>query len=458
MKKKGSSLKQGIGLLCAASILLVGCNGKETGAEQPNIEPIEQTGGESVNTFVEETETPELEGTGVPDSADTGNVDEAAAENAQVLYAAQVRHYYGGILSQITAAWQLPDGELDTSSLENGFGQMSDNRFAVADIDGDGREELIVCYANASTAGMMEIIYDYDPVPGELKREFTEWPMLTYYDNGMIKAEASHNHTHGEFWPFALYQYEKERDSYKQIAYVHTWDKEISDKYEGQPFPEELDVDGDGTLFSISEGAEPSYEYESYKYNQADYEKWYNEIMDGAQEIMIPYQPLEYESYADFAPDYLKLKAEEAGRERTDTADDLGLLILSEDRFLNVAQILLSEKYGVELEQPESNFEEYTVGLIDGREVFSFTALDAGDLSYSGEKVGDVTIFGIYPGISVDDAWKKLSAYGFYASPYGEVENCLITGEGFGNISIWFSGEDNKVTQITVMPFCAFAG
>jgi len=458
VKKKGSSLKQGIGLLCAASILLVGCNGKETGSEQPGIEPIEQTGGESGNTFVEETETPELEGTGVPDSADTGNADEAAAENAQILYAARVRHYYGGILSQITAAWQLPDGELDTSSLENGFGQMSDNRFAVADIDGDGREELIVCYANASTAGMMEIIYDYDPVLGELKREFTEWPMLTYYDNGMIKAEASHNHTHGEFWPFAFYQYETESDSYKQIAYVHTWDKEISDKYEGQPFPEELDVDGDGTLFSISEGAEPSYEYESYKYNQADYEKWYNEIMDGAQEIMIPYQPLEYESYADFAPDYLKLKAEEAGRERTDTADDLGLLILSEDRFLNVAQILLSEKYGVELEQPESNFEEYTVGLIDGREVFSFTALDAGDLSYSGEKVGDVTIFGIYPGISVDDAWKKLSAYGFYASPYGEVENCLITGEGFGNISIWFSGEDNKVTQITVMPFCAFAG
>ena len=458
MKKKGSSLKQGIVLLCAVSILLVGCGEKETGSEQPGIEPIEQTGGESGNTFVEGTETPELEGTGVPDSADTGNADEAATENAQILYAAQVRHYYGGILSQITAAWQLPDGELDTSSLENGFGQMSDNRFAVADIDGDGREELIVCYANASMAGMMEIIYDYDPVLGELKREFTEWPMLTYYDNGVIKAEASHNHTHGEFWPFALYQYETESDSYKQIAYVHTWDKEISDEYEGQPFPGELDVDGDGTLFSISEGAEPSYEYESYKYNQADYEKWYNEIMDGAQEIIIPYQPLEYESYADFAPDYLKLKAEAAGRERTDTADDLGLLILSEDRFLNVAQTLLSEKYGVELEQPEPNFEEHTVGLVDGREVFSFTALDAGDLSYSGEKVGDVTIFGIYPGISVDDAWKKLSAYGFYASPYGEVENCLITGEGFGNISIWFSAEDNKVTQITVMPFCAFAG
>ena len=47
---------------------------------------------------------------------------------------------------------------------------------------------------------------------------------------------------------------------------------------------------------------------------------------------------------------------------------------------------------------------------------------------------------------------------GFYASPYGEVENCLITGEGFGNISICFSAEDHVVTEITVGPYCAFAG
>lgn len=45
-KEKGSSLKQGIVLLCAASILLVGCGEKETGSEQPGIAPMEQTGGE----------------------------------------------------------------------------------------------------------------------------------------------------------------------------------------------------------------------------------------------------------------------------------------------------------------------------------------------------------------------------------------------------------------------------
>ena len=460
-KEKESFKKQGIVILCAASMLLAGCGGKDSGTEQLDIEPIEQTDGESGNISADGAEISEWEAEDVPDSADAEDAadsDEENAEKAQALYAAQIRHYYGGVLSQIIAARQLPDGELDTSSLDAGFGEMRDNHFAVTDIDGDGREELIVSYVNATMAGMEEIIYDYDPVPGELKREFTQWPALTYYDNGIIKAEASHNHTHGEFWPFALYQYETESDSYQQIAYVHTWDKEISDVYEDQPFPDELDTDGDGTLFNISEGAEATYEYEDYKYNQADFEEWYNGMMEGAKEISIEYRPLEYESFADFTPAYLKLLADEAGRERTDTASDLGLLLLNEAHFLDAAKTLLSEKYDVMMGQPEPDFEEYTVGMVSGKEVFTFMALDAGNLSYSGEKVEDVTIFGIYPGISVDGAWEKLKAYGFYASPYGEVENCLITGEGFGTVSIWFSAEDGFVTEITVRPYCAFAG
>lgn len=460
-KEKESFKKQGIVILCAASMLLAGCGGKDSGTEQLDIEPIEQTDGESGNISADGAEISEWEAEDVPDSADAEDAadsDEENAEKAQALYAAQIRHYYGGVLSQIIAARQLPDGELDISSLDAGFGEMRDNHFAVTDIDGDGREELFVSYVNATMAGMEEIIYDYDPVLGELKRELTQWPALTYYDNGIIKAEASHNHTHGEFWPFALYQYEAESDSYQQIAYVHTWDKEISDVYEDQPFPDELDTDGDGTLFNISEGAEATYEYEDYKYNQADFEEWYNGMMEGAKEISIEYQPLEYESFADFTPAYLKLIADEAGRERTDTASDLGLLILNEAHFLDAAKTLLSEKYDVMMGQPEPDFEEYTVGMVSGKEVFTFMALDAGNLSYSGEKVEDVTIFGIYPGISVDGAWEKLKAYGFYASPYGEVENCLITGEGFGNVSIWFSAEDGFVTEITVRPYCAFAG
>lgn len=462
MKKETGKIKMAaVTLLCAGGMLFTGCGTGDGISASDETAEAEQMAEENMESSVE-VETPVLEGEGVLDSADVNNTadaDEENAEQSQALYEAQIRHYYGGVLSQIIAAWQLPDGELDTSSLEGGFGEMADNHFAVTDIDGDGREELIVSYANATMAGMMEIIYDYDPVSGELKRELTQWPALTYYDNGIIKAEASHNHTRGEFWPFVLYQYESESDSYKQIAYVSSWDKEITSEWdEGQPFPDELDKDGDGTVFNICEGSEASYEYEDYQYNQADFETWYDGIMDGANEVSIDYQPMKHEFFADFTPAYLKLLADEAGKERTDTASDLGLLILNEDHFLDAAKTLLSEKYDVALEQPEPNFEEYTVGKVSGREVFSFTALDAGDLSYSGEKLDDVTIFGIYPGISVDGAWEKLKAYGFYASPYGEVENCLITGEGFGNVSIWFSAEEGSVTEITVRPYCAFAG
>ncbi len=461
MKGKTGNSKRGIAILfCAGIMLVTGCDGKQ--AEEGRIQP-EQTGRPTEENVSAPAEAPVPEGEGVPDSADVEDAAEADGENtgeALSLNEARIRHYYSGILSQIIAAWQFPDGEMDTSALEIGYGEMRDNHFAVTDIDGDGREELIVSYLNASMAGMKEIIYDYDPVLGELKRELTEFPALTYYDNGIIKAEASHNHTCGiDFWPFGLYRYEPESDTYVRIGYVSAWDKEYSDEwYEGQPFPDELDVDGDGTVYGIQTEIMGYTDYEDYKYDRTDFEEWYEGLMEGAKEVSIDYQPMGYESFADFTPAYLKLLAEHAGKERTDIASDLGLLILQEDHFLDAAKTLLTEKYGVELDQPDPEFEEWTVGCKDGREVFSFEALNAGHIGYKGEQIEDVTVFGIYPGISVDGAWEKLKAYGFYASPYGEVENCLITGEGFGNVSIWFSAEDNVVTEITVGPYCAFAG
>lgn len=461
-------------LLCTAVMALTGCGGRtetpenigkmdeESAAEEQAAQKAEDVSADAtdVSKAGEESRSDSV------DARNPKNVDGEGIETNQALYEAQIRHQYGGILSRIIAAWQLPDGELDTSSLNDGFGKMADNHFAVTDIDGDGREELIVRYTNACLAGMMEIIYDYDPASGALKRELTVWPALTYYDNGIIKAEASHNHSRGEFWPFALYQYQADTDAYLQIGYVSSWDKEIATEWEDdKPFPDELDTDGDGTLFQIcKEGEEVSFAYEDFKYNQADVDEWFGGYIAGAptdaKEISIDYQSMEYESFADFTPAYLRMIAEEAGRERNDTASDLGLLILKDDEehFLNAAKKLLTEQYGVTMEQPEENFEEYTVGLLDGKECFSFTMLDSGNLCYLGEKVEDVTIFGIYLGISVDGAWEKLQSYGFYASPYGEIENCLITGEGFGNIEIWFDAEDGKVTTITVRPFCAFAG
>lgn len=459
-------------LLFAGTVFFAGCGagngtGQTAGMEQPEM-PGNDTGmgkaeaSENIAEEVEDASSEEAEtltGSGQDEKADAKESGNAVSpERAQELWQAQIRHYYGGILSQVIAAWRLPDMELGTGTADDDLDsiEMEKNCFALADVDQDGREELLVRWTTTITAGEIEAVYDYNPVCGEVKREFVAYPALTYYDNGIIKAEWSHNQVPpAEFWPFTLYQYESESDSYVEVGSVRAWeDMEI----EGWDFPDELDVDGDGMVYEIEKAGEEYQAYEGFKYNQADVDEWLGGFMEGAKELPLTYHPMTYESFADFTPTYLEMLAEEAGRGRTDTAADLGLLILKEDHFLDAAQTLLSEKYNVEMQQPDPDFEEWTVGKKDGKELFSFEALNAGHIGYKGEKLGDVTIFGIYPGISVDGAWEKLKTYGFYASSYSEVENCLVTGEGFGNISIWFSAEDNVVTDITVGPYCAFAG
>jgi len=453
-------------LACVGAILFTGCGGKpqaekQIQPEQSERQPVEeqtqpeQTGQPTEENMSAPAEDLVPEEEGVSDSADAEDKPEDVGENAGkelTLQEAQIRHYYGGILSQLIAAWQLPDGRIFCFS---DYDEMEKNQFAVADIDRDCREELLIKWTNTITAGEFQAIYDYNPVDGEVKLELHETPSLIFYDNGVIMAEWLHNQVPPtDFWPFTLYQYEPESDSYVEAGSVRAWDK-----MEEWDFPDEKDVDGDGRVYEIEKPGEEYSDYEGFKYNQADFDEWFGGFTEGAKEFPVDYQPIAYESFANFTPTYLKLRAEEAGEGRTDTASDLGLLILQEEHFSEAAKTLLAEKYGVKLKQPEPDyFEEWTVGFKDGNQVFSFEGPNAEQICYRGEQVEDVTIFGIYPGISVDSAWEKLKAYGFYASPNGKTENCLITGEGFGNVSIWFSEEDNVVTKITVGPYCAFVG
>lgn len=447
-------------LLCAGTVFFAGC-GAGNGIEQSEeTEQSEMPESDTETGRAEDTkDSAEVENAGHDRQDGNGETeaDAVSAERAQELWQARIRHYYGGILSQVMAAWQLPDMELGTGTANDSLDaeEMAKNCFAVADVDQDGREELLVRWMTTITAGEIEAVYDYNPVSGEVKREFVAYPALTYYDNGIIKAEWSHNQVPpAEFWPCTFYRYDAESDSYVELGSLRAWD----DGIEGWELPDGLDVDGDGTVYEIQKAGEEYQAYEGFHFSKAEVDEWLGGFMEGAKELAIEYLPMKHESFEDFTPAYLKMLAEEAGKGRTDTGADLGLLILKEDHFLDVAQNLLSEKYGVALEQPDPDFEEWTVGKKDGKELFSFEALNAGSIGYRGEKLEDVTIFGIYPGISVDGAWEKLKAYGFYASSYPEVENCLVTGDGFGNISIWFSAEDNVVTDITVRPYCAFAG
>lgn len=95
------------------------------------------------------------------------------------------------------------------------------------DIDDDGKEELLINYANAPhMAGMVLYIYDYVPETKEIYIEYRGWPDMRVYDNGYIKENASHNHGRSNlsyFWPYSLLQYDKTTDRYECIAYIDAW-------------------------------------------------------------------------------------------------------------------------------------------------------------------------------------------------------------------------------------------
>lgn len=95
---------------------------------------------------------------------------------------------------------------------------LAESQFTILDIDGDGEEELIIRYVSGPMAGMREVIYNFSG--GDfLMEELLEFPPLVYYDNGFIRADASHNQGNDtDGWPYVMYQYMGESDSYKEVG------------------------------------------------------------------------------------------------------------------------------------------------------------------------------------------------------------------------------------------------
>lgn len=152
---------------------------------------------------------------------------------------------------------------------------MSDNKFAIKDIDKDGKDELIVVYITTYVGGQVEIIYDYDGTTGSVREQFIEYPGVTHFDNGILKADWSHNQgLAGRIWPYTLYQYNPEKDIYEAVAMVDAWDKTMADMdYDGNKFPDDVDKDGDLIVYYIM----PPDEYGlKNPVDNDEYEKWFD--------------------------------------------------------------------------------------------------------------------------------------------------------------------------------------
>ena len=150
-------------------------------------------------------------------------------------------------------------------------------RYAITDIDGDGFEELLLMQETGVMASMDYLILDGQG--GQLRAELEEFPSLTFYENGYVRADASHNQgLAGDFWPYALYRYDAESDSYQRIARVDAWDGRLHPQdYAGNPFPKDADVSGAGIVYYVAgDGALYSEDgsFAPAPMDQADFQKW----------------------------------------------------------------------------------------------------------------------------------------------------------------------------------------
>ena len=295
MKKAVKEITKKQIILAVAAFALTGCAGKgEEDREEVLLEDLRHSIEHSMESSVEPSMEPsdaaltdreDKEETEAP-PAETETGEEREARLSACVTALE-NLYFDQVLPNGQECGYQPGANSDITS----------NSFALYDIDFDGKDELILCYWTTYTAGQVTAVYSYESEAGALREEFAAYPALRFYDNGVIEADDSHNHgmaSDGAFWPYRLFQYDRERDVYEETANVDAWSRTFREEdYDGNPFPEETDADGDGLVYYIMPGG--TYELKD-PVDGEEYERWRESYRKDASLTEIPYVSLTLEN------------------------------------------------------------------------------------------------------------------------------------------------------------------
>ena len=222
--------------------------------------------------------------TGKP--AGTGNTPDT--ENTAAETPDNMINAYRAALETLINDHIFPDG---TDCGFDEYYDISENTFAVYDVDGDGQKELLIMYGNIYSAAMTGYVFGYDNESGNLKTELMAFPLLTFYDNGIVIGEWSHNQgLAGDFWPYNLYQYSPASDTYELVGMVDAWDKSYAETdSKNNPFPDDIDKSGTGFVYYIMTDGQ----YDTTTpVDAADYNAWLASYTANASQCPIEYQKL----------------------------------------------------------------------------------------------------------------------------------------------------------------------
>lgn len=189
------------------------------------------------------------------------------------------RKIYAATLRNLLYSNILPDGKQAEIPVR------TYSQFAVADVDADGKEELVLLYDPGVMANMIGYIIGYDTETKNIYLQLEEFPAFAFLKNGNLKALSSHNQTFGKMWPYALYRYIAESDSYELIGYAHAEDQAVFEANGAlERYPEEADISDAGTVYYVGVDT-----WGMTPIDEADYLVWLEANQGNAEELEIEY-------------------------------------------------------------------------------------------------------------------------------------------------------------------------
>lgn len=198
---------------------------------------------------------------------------------------------YQAVLERLCSDLIAPDGQ--ELVLDPSFGDMSQNTFAIADVDGSQGEELVIWFRTGPTAAHCAWVCGYDEEADSIYVETAVYPLTDFYTGGLLRAGWSHNQglAGGDFWPYTLMGYNPADRTYEVIAHVDAWDRTYrAFDFENKPFPKDIDREDAGIIFFVTQNGETE------TLSKTDYTAWEEAIFGSARPIELEPLPITEEN------------------------------------------------------------------------------------------------------------------------------------------------------------------
>ncbi|MCM1226817.1 MAG: hypothetical protein NC320_05245 [Clostridium sp.] len=279
-------MKKLLSILCACAVLLLTSCSPQSEKSNSEAEITAETAAETTETVTEITTKPITAPLASESTTEPTNVYEKMT--------------YREVLEDIYYSYKFPHYE---ESFKDDIYDISSNEFTIYDIDNDGSDELIFLFTSCGTAGMIGVVYDHNS-EGNIIVEFGGFPLLRFYDNGIVEADASHNQgPSGDFWPYTLYQYDSKTDTYNRVASVSSMGRDIVEMIKAEaeengneaPFeyPYEADTSNSGIVYYIRPCG---FEGDVEPIDVTEYNEWHDGFCGDAELLELPFVKLTEEN------------------------------------------------------------------------------------------------------------------------------------------------------------------